>query len=107
AAKAEPKEPTQFETKVEEFGLFRNVPRSVKTEVARYLAEREADPDWFDSTVLTARKALKRLYAVLHLSPGSRAQQILFDREPPPGSRLAALALLAQAESPAAQAQAI
>ncbi len=26
------------------FGLFRNVPRSVKTEVQRYLREREADP---------------------------------------------------------------
>ena len=49
ARDAVPAEP-QFETKVEEFGLFRNVPRSVKTEVARYLREREADPDWFDST---------------------------------------------------------
>src|SRR5689334_2954392 len=85
APKTDPDEPRPFETKVEDFGLFRNVPRSVKTEVARYLRDREADPDWFDSTVLVARKALKRLYAVLHLQPGERAQQILFDKEPPPG----------------------
>ena len=45
-----------------ENGLFRNVPRAVKTEVARYLREREADADWFDSSVLSARKAMKRLY---------------------------------------------
>ncbi|HUG90754.1 MAG TPA: hypothetical protein VML55_07980 [Planctomycetaceae bacterium] len=103
AAAAEP----QVETKVVEFGLFKNVPRSVKTEVARYLSEREADPDWFDSTALVARKALKRLYAVLHIRPGARAQQILFDKEPPPGSRLYALRELAHASSPADQARAI
>jgi hypothetical protein len=107
AAQPEADEPRQFETKVEEFGLFRNVPRSVKTEVARYLREREADPDWFDSTVLVARKALKRLYAVLHLQPGQRAQQILFDKDPPPDSRLYALRELAKADSPAEQARAI
>src|SRR5688572_4680914 len=87
-----------FETKVEEFGLFRNVPRSVKTEVARYLQEREADADWFDSTALVARKALKRLYAVLHIQPGERAQKILFDKDPPADSRLFALRELAKAE---------
>lgn len=97
----------QFETKVVEFGLFRNVPRSVKTEVARYLAEREADPDWFDSTALMARKALKRLYAVLHIRPGERAQKVLFEKDPPPDSRLFALRELAHAETPAAQARAI
>ncbi len=95
------------QTQVEPFGLFRNVPRSVKTEVARYLQEREADPDWFDSTALVARKALKRLYAVLHIRPGERAQKILFEREPPPDSRLFALRELAKASTPAEQAQAI
>jgi hypothetical protein len=99
--------PPAEQSVVREFGLFRNVPRSVKTEVARYLAEREADPDWFDSTVLVARKYLKRLYAVLHIRPGERAQQILFDKSPPPGSRLYALRELARAENPAEQARAI
>jgi len=45
---------TQPQTITEEFGLFRNVPRSVKTEIGRYLREREADPEWFDSSVLVA-----------------------------------------------------
>lgn len=91
----------------EEFGLFRNVPRSVKTEVTRYLREREADAAWFDSSVMSARKALKRLYAVLHIEPSDRAQAILFDGEPPEGSSLAAVKALNKAETPADQAKAI
>src|SRR5438876_8303454 len=92
---------------VEEFGLFRNVPRSLRTEVARYLREREADADWFDSSALTARKALKRLYALLHVRPGERAQRILFDEEPPADSRIFALKELSKAATPADQARAI
>ena len=97
----------KVETRVESFGLFRNVPRSLKTEVTRYLREREADPEWFDSTVLSARKAVKRLYAVLHVRPGERAQRVLFDREPPEDSRLLQLQVLANAKTPAEQARAI
>jgi len=107
ASKDQASQAPQFETKINEFGLFRNVPRSVKTEVSRYLREREADPDWFDSSVLVARKALKRLYAVLHLRPGDRAQRILFDRDPPADSRIFALRELSKAESPTDQARAI
>lgn len=92
---------------VEEFGLFRNLPRGLKTEVTRYLREREADPNWFDSTVLQARKDLKRLYALLHIKPGERAQQILFDDDPPADSRAYALRELARATDPTAQARAI
>ncbi len=92
---------------VEEFGLFRNPPRALRTEVSRYLREREADPEWFDSTVLVARKALKRLYAVLHVKPGERAQRILFDEAPPADSRVFALKELARAQTPAEQAKAI
>jgi hypothetical protein len=95
------------QTTVEEFGLFRNVPRGLKTEVTRYLREREADADWFDSTVLIARKAIKRLYALLHIKPGERAQQILFDEDPPPDSRAYALRELARAATPDEQARAI
>lgn len=94
-------------TLTDEFGLFRNVPRSLKTEVARYLREREADADWFDSTALTARKTLKRLYALLHVKPGPRAQAVLFDEEPPAGSKLAGLKELAKAESADEQARLI
>jgi hypothetical protein len=101
------REQRRWETVVEDFGLFRNAPRSLRTEVSRYLGEREADPDWFDSTVLTARKALKRLYGVLHIRPGERAQKILFERDPPANSRLMGLRDLARATSPAETAEAI
>jgi hypothetical protein len=94
-------------TVVESYGLFKNVPRSLRTEVVRYLREREQDADWFDSTALSARKTLKRLYALLHVKPGERAQKILFDQNPPADSRLFALKALAKAESPADQARAI
>src|SRR5207302_7470990 len=91
---------------VRDYGLFRNPPRSLRTEVTRYLREREADPAWFDSSVLVARKALKRLYALLHVKPGERAQQILFEESPPTDSRLFALRELAKANSASEQARA-
>ncbi len=94
-------------TITEEFGLFRTIPRSMKTEITRYLREREADPQWFDGSVLVARKAMKRLYALLHVKPAERAQQILFADDPPADSRLHALRELAKATNPAEQAQAI
>jgi hypothetical protein len=92
---------------VGDFGLFRSVPRSLKSEVTRYLREREANPEWFDSTALVARKALKRLYGVLHIRPGERAQKILFDDDPPPDSRVAVLKRLMHITDPAEQAKAI
>ena len=91
----------------EKSGLFRNVPRSVKTEITRYLREREAKPKWFDRSVLQSRHTLKRLYASLHIKPSSRAQAILFDDNPPPDSLSFALKQIAKAESPAEQARAI
>jgi hypothetical protein len=92
---------------VRDYGLFRNPPRALRTEVTRYLREREADPGWFDSSVLVARKALKRLYALLHVKPGVRAQRILFDEEPPADSKVYALKELAKAATPEEQARAI
>lgn len=91
----------------ERFGLFRSVPRSMRTEVTRYLREREADANWFDGTVLSARKAVKRLYALNHVRPAERAQRVLFDNDPPADSRLFALRQLAKASEPAEQAKAI
>jgi hypothetical protein len=91
----------------EEFGLFKNVPRSVKTEVTRYLRDREANAEWFDSTALIARKSLKRLYAVLHIEPSERAQSILFDENPPTGSKVAAVKALRLAKDATEQARAI
>ncbi|MBN1657439.1 MAG: hypothetical protein JXA93_03510 [Anaerolineae bacterium] len=88
-------------------GLFRNVPRSMKTEITRYLREREANAAWFDSTVLQARRATKRLYASLHIEPSERAQAILFDDDPLADSRLHALKAIARTRAPAEQARAI
>ncbi len=91
----------------EKQGLFRNVPRSMRTEIVRYLREREGDREWFDSTVLQARRAMKRLYAGLHIPPAERVQAILFDEAPPEDSRLFALKAIAGARTPAEQARAI
>jgi hypothetical protein len=91
----------------ESIGLFRNPPRSLRTEIVRYLRERESDAEWFDGSVLVARKAIKRLYALNHVKPTARAQRILFEKDPPKNSRLFALRVLAKATSPADQAQAI
>src|SRR5262249_51577907 len=55
----------------------------------------------------TARKALKRLYGVLHIRPGERAQKILFERDPPADSRLMGLRDLVRAASPAEKAEAV
>jgi hypothetical protein len=94
----------QVVTMTADTGLFRNVPRSLRTEVTRYLREREADPAWFDASALVARKAMKRLYALLHVKPGPRAQAALFDDAPPADSKLAGLKRLANARTADEQA---
>src|SRR5262249_39839260 len=73
----------ELETKVEQVGLKSNVPRSMRTEIERYLREREMHPERLDSAILHGRAALKRLYAGLHIKPSARAQAILFTDEPP------------------------
>jgi len=93
--------------KVVKHGLFRNVPRSMKTEITRYLREREDDNDKFDSVVVAARNHLKRMYATLRIEPSERAQQILFDDKPPKDSKLYALKLIAKEKTPAKQAKLI
>ena len=87
---AEPEAAVEPTLITEEFGLFRNVPRAMKTEITRYLQERRADPHWFDGSVLTAQghEATVRAPAV---RPGERAQKILFEKDPPADSRLFAL----------------
>ena len=57
--------------------------------------------------MLIARKAVKRLYALLHVKPGERAQKILFEEDPPADSRVFALKELARAATPVDQARAI
>src|SRR4051812_6918894 len=62
-----PRVPIPMRDVTESFGLFKNPPRSLRTEIVRYLREREADAEWFDGSVLIARKAIKRLYALNHV----------------------------------------
>jgi hypothetical protein len=82
-------------------------PRSLKSAIAFYLKTRENNTRQFDGAALRARADLKHLYASLRLKPGPRAQAILFDEQPPADSPLAALKLLAKAESAEEQAQII
>jgi intein/homing endonuclease len=100
-------ERVEMETKIEQIGLFSNVPRSMRTEIERYLREREAHPAKLDSAILHGRSGLKRLYAGLHIKPSARAQAILFAEAPPDDSVLFQVKALARAEDPAEQARAI
>lgn len=81
------------------------LPRSARTAVRRYLKAREQNPVKFDRAVLRARKAMKHLYASLHVKPGERANAILFRNQPPEGSLAAVLKQLAKAPDSAEQAR--
>ena len=80
------------------------VPRSTRTAIEQYLRKREADPKFFDRAVLRQKKAIKQLYASLHIKPNERAEAILFKEEPPADSLAFALKRLAKAETPEEQA---
>lgn len=84
-----------------------NIPHSMKRAITSYLREREQDQSWFDNTVLVARKALKRLYALLHIKPSDYAQQVLFDNNPPQDSLLYQVKQLHKIEDPQEQARII
>ena len=83
------------------------VPRSARTAVTRYLRKREASAKFFDRSALRGRKAMKHLYATLHIKPSQRANAVLFQDNPPEDSLAFALKLVAKAETPAEQAQLI
>jgi hypothetical protein len=84
-----------------------SVPRSARTAVVRYLRARESEPRRFDAAAVRARKAVKTLYAGLHIRPDERADAILFKDAPPADSLAFALKRLARAQTPAEQAQLI
>lgn len=88
-------------------GQLKRVPRSTKTAVTKYLRTREANPDFFDRAALRAKKALKSLYAGLHIRPDERADLVLFKNRPPEGSLAAVVKLLAGAKEPVDQARVI
>ncbi|MBW4539448.1 MAG: VWA domain-containing protein [Myxacorys chilensis ATA2-1-KO14] len=83
------------------------LPRSARTAVQRYLKVRESNPVLFDRAALRGRKAMKHLYASLHIKPCERANAILFRDQPPVGSLADVLKQLAKTESAAEQARLI
>ncbi len=108
--KAEQAKRPEYEKKQprkERVGLFVNVPRSMRTEIQRYLRERERDEQRLDSALLHGRAAMKRLYAGLHIQPSERSQAILFANQPPENSVLYAIKQIAKETNPAEQARAI
>lgn len=88
-------------------GVSTSVPRSLRTAIEEYLREREKNHEAFDNVVLHARHPLKSLYASLRIKPGEYAQQVLFDNNPPPDSRLYVLKQLARTTDPGEQARLI
>ena len=80
------------------------VPRSARTAVSRYLKEREKNAKFFDRAALRNRKAMKHLYASLHIKPSARADAVLFKDKPPEDSLAFVLKQLAKAETPEQQA---
>jgi hypothetical protein len=83
------------------------LPRSARTAVQRYLKVRESNPALFDRAALRGRKAMKHLYASLHIKPDERANAILFRDQPPVGSLADVLKQLAKAQSATEQARLI
>ena len=83
------------------------VPRSARTAVELYLRKREKNPEHFDRAALRGRKAMKQLYASLHIRPSARADAILFRDAPPESSLAHWVKQLAAAVTPAEQARLI
>jgi hypothetical protein len=83
------------------------LPRSARTAVQRYLNVRERNPVLFDRAALRGRKAMKHLYASLHIKPSERANAILFRDTPPEGSLADVLKQVAKATTTAEQARLI
>lgn len=86
----------------------KNVPRIARQAVEKYLRTIESNPARFDGAVTRQREAMQSLYARLHIKPSERAQQILFEGEPPEGSQPWVVKQLAKAvNDPAEQARLI
>lgn len=88
-------------------GIATTVPRSFRTQVSAYLKLREMNEDFFDSSVISSKSSIRKLYAAMRIKPGKRAQSILFEDKPPEGSRLAILKNIAKQPDPTIQAQMI
>lgn len=87
--------------------FFKKVPRCLTTAVKQYLREREANDAWFDKSIIRGKKAIKGLYAGLHIKPSKRADDILFKDNPPEGSAAYFIKILSQTKDAEAQARLI
>lgn len=58
----------------------------LKRGIKAYLWAREMNVGWWDRTVLQHRKSMKTLYALYHVKPNERAQNVLFGNSYPFGS---------------------
>lgn len=87
--------------------ILNKLPRSTRTAVEHYLRTREASPELFDRSAVRARKALKSLYAGLHVRPSEHADLVLFKDLPPEGSLPWKVKVLARTKDPAEQARLI
>ena len=83
------------------------LPRCARTAVRQYLQKRELNAEVFDRAALRGRKAMKHLYASLHIKPSERANAILFREQPPEGSLAAIVKQLSSSETPTEQAKLI
>lgn len=90
---------------------FFHVPRIVRTEVARYLRERESSSRRFDKTVVSQRAAMHRLYEGMHIVPGgsfdSAYNETLFRRNPLEGTVAWAIKQIPKLDDPTEVAQLI
>jgi len=80
------------------FGVSDGAGRALKQIVQQYLKAREAKSVWWDRTVLQHRKSMKTLYALYHVKPSDKADQILFKQNYPQGSVFEALRVLKDAK---------
>lgn len=93
------------ELQSERMGLGKNLPRSMRTELRRYLHHLENKRGVFERTVVAQKKSLKRLYAGLRVRPGKLAQAMLFDKEPPLDSLPGRVRQLAKAKTTTEKAE--
>lgn len=82
-------------------------PRSLRRSIEDYLRALEEDDNRFDGAVMSSRNDLTYLYATLHIKPSDRAHAILFDDNPPEGSRPWAVKQAAAAPTTLEKAQII
>jgi Mg-chelatase subunit ChlD len=65
--------------------------RQMRGIVGDYLRNLEGNASRFDGVAVLNRRAMTWAYEFYHVAPSALAQAVLFDNEPPPGSKLAVL----------------